>query len=113
LIAGTGVGSLYAGSAGDILIGGTTRYDSNATALAYIMAEWDSGDSYSTRVKKIGKGGGLNGAYVLSGSTVSGHGVGGYLYGGAGQDWFFAHTRGKKNVDRIYTQTSGETVTEI
>ena len=60
LIAGTGTGYLYAGSAGDILIGGTTKYNSNTTALAYIMAEWDSADSYSTRNSKISKGGGLN-----------------------------------------------------
>jgi hypothetical protein len=113
LIAGTGSGYLYAGSAGDILIGGTTSYDSNATALAYIMAEWDSSDSYSTRVKKIGKGGGLNGAYVLNGGTVSDNGLSDYLYGGAGMDWFFAHTRGKNNKDYIYGRTSGEVAFNI
>jgi hypothetical protein len=113
LIAGTGYGDLYAGSAGDILIGGYTSYDSNTTALAYIMAEWDSSASYSTRVSKINKGGGLNGSYVLNGTTVFDNSVTDYLYGGAGLDWFFARTKGKKNLDKIYNRTGGETVTSI
>jgi hypothetical protein len=113
LIAGTGVGWLQAGGAGDILIGGTTKYNSNTTALAYIMAEWDSSDSYATRVSKLSKGGGLNGAYVLNSTTVFDNGVADYLYGGASQDWFFVHTKGRKNVDKIYGQTSGETLTNI
>jgi hypothetical protein len=113
LIAGTGYGDLYAGSAGDILIGGYTSYDSNTTALAYIMAEWDSSASYSTRVSKLGKGGGLNGSYVLNGTTVFDNSLTDYLYGGAGLDWFFARTKGKKNLDKIYNRTSGETVTSI
>jgi hypothetical protein len=113
LIAGTGTGQLYAGSAGDILIGGYTSYDSNTTALAYIMAEWDSSDSYSTRVRKISRGGGLNLSYDLNGATVFDNSVTDYLYGGAGLDWFFAHTKGRNNVDKIYNRTSGETVTNI
>ncbi len=113
LIAGKGYGTLYAGSAGDILIGGSTSYNTNTTALAYIMAEWDSGDSYSTRVSKISKGRGLNGTYVLNSTTVVENGVSDSLYGGAGLDWFFAHTKGKTNMDPVYNRTSGETVTSI
>jgi hypothetical protein len=112
LIAGTGAGGLEAGSAGDILIGGSTTYENNPTALAYIMAEWDSSDSYSTRIKKITSGGGLNGSYLLNSSTVSDNGVSNPLYGGAGLDWFFAHTKGK-NADKVYNLTSGEVVTQI
>jgi hypothetical protein len=113
LIAGTGRGTLSAGSGGDILIGGTTKYDSNTTALAYIMAEWDSSDSYSTRISKISKGVGPNSSYALNSKTVSQNSLSDYLYGGAGMDWFFANTRGKKNKDYIYNQKSGETVTQI
>jgi hypothetical protein len=117
LIAGSGSASLHAGSAGDILIGGYSTYDSNATALAYIMAEWDSSDSYSTRVSKISKGGGLNG-YGLNGSTVFDNSHTDYLYGyslasGNSLDWFFAHTRGKYNKDYIYNLMSAEKVTNI
>jgi hypothetical protein len=114
LIAGPGSGRMYAGSAGDILIGGTTSYDGNATAMAYIMAEWDSSDSYSARVSKLSKrGGGLNGSYLLNGTTVSDNGVSDYLSGGVGMDWFFAHTKGRNNKDAVYGLTSGEVVTNI
>ncbi len=121
LIAGSkGPGTLHAGPAGDILIGGYTKYDSNITALAYIMAEWDSSDSYSTRVSKISKGVGPNSAYALNSTTVfdnvdslTGARWSDSLYGGAGLDWFFAHTKGKTGKDTIYNLTSGETVTQI
>jgi hypothetical protein len=113
LIGGPGADTLYAGSAGDILIGGTTSYASNVTALVYVMAEWDSTDSYTTRVNKLSKGGGLNGSYVLNSSTVADDTATDALHGGAGLDWFFAHTKGKRNQDRIYGQTSGEVVTHI
>jgi hypothetical protein len=119
LIAGAeGYATLNAGPAGDIVIGGTTSYDSNTTALAYIMAEWDSSDSYSTRLSKISNGGGLNRSYVLNNTTVFDNGVTDYLYGynpasGNSLDWFFAHTKGKTNTDKIYRQTGGEVVTQI
>jgi hypothetical protein len=114
LIAGRGYGYLAAGGGGDILIAGYTKYDSNSTALAYLMAEWDSGDSYSTRISKISKGGGLNGAYVLNSTTVSQNGMANDLYGGALSDWFFAHTSAKKNnADKIHNQAQGETVTQL
>jgi hypothetical protein len=113
LIGGLGSNTLYAGSVGDILIGGTTSYNSNPTALAYIMAEWDSGDSYSTRVNKLSNGGGLNGAYVLNSTTVSDNNATDQLYGGAGLDWYFAHLKGRRNLDQIHGQTSGEVVTQI
>ncbi len=121
LIAGTGSGTLYAGSAGDILIGGYTSYDSgtlsNQTALASIMAEWDSTDSYSTRIKKLSGKGGSGGSYDLNSSTVFDSGVTDYLYGYsqatvASLDWFFAH-HGRTNSDPVYNQVSGEVVTKI
>jgi hypothetical protein len=112
LIGGLGADTLYAGSGGDILIGGTTSYDSNLTALAYLMAEWDSSDSYSTRVNKISKGGGLNGAYVLNSTTVFDDNTTDTLYGGSGLDWYFAHIK-RKNLDQIIGQTSGEVITGI
>jgi ELWxxDGT repeat protein len=121
LIAGLGSGSLYAGTAGDILIGGSTSYDSDTLgdqkALAYLMAEWDSADSYATRIKKLQNGGGLNGSYVLNSTTVFDNGLTNYLYGyslatGAGLDWFFAH-HARRNGDQVYNQVSGEVVTKI
>jgi hypothetical protein len=111
LIGGTGSDTLYAGSGGDILIGGYTAYDSDLTALAFIMAEWDSADSYPTGVNKLMNGGGLNGSYVLNGTTVFDDNAVDGLYGGAGLDWFFAH-QGRNN-DQVIGRTSGEVVTGI
>src|SRR5262249_57119840 len=72
LIGGAGADTLNAGG-GDILIGGTTSYDSNLTALAFILAEWDRTDvDYATRVGQLSGslGGGLNGSYLLNSTTV-------------------------------------------
>jgi hypothetical protein len=124
LIAGPGTATLQAGSAGDILIGGTTSYDNNTTsdqtALAYIMAEWDSSASYSTRVGQLdGKlKTGLNGQYLLNSTTVSDNNAADLLYGdslatGNTLDWYFAHLKGKRNVDRVINQVSGEVVSQI
>jgi ELWxxDGT repeat protein len=121
LIGGPGSDTLYAGSAGDILIGSTTSYDSNTaadqTALAFIMLEWDSADSYSTRVSKLMKGGGLNGKYVLNSTTVLDDNATDRLYGyapavGAALDWFFAH-HSRTNGDQVYNLVSGEVVTGV
>jgi ELWxxDGT repeat protein len=121
LIGGPGADTLYAGSAGDILIGGTTSYDSNTaadqTALAFLMLEWDSTDSYSTRVKKLQYGGGQNAKYVLNSGTGFDDNATDRLYGyaqavGAALDWFFAH-HARTNGDTVYNQVSGEVVTRI
>ena len=59
LIGGGGVDTLT-GNGNDILISGTTSYDSNTSAniaaLDAILAEWSSSDSYSTRISKIMSG---------------------------------------------------------
>jgi Ca2+-binding RTX toxin-like protein len=99
LIGGSGPSTLNAGSGGDILIGGTTSFDNNAAALAAVLAEWSRTDAdYATRVAHLmGKmTGGLNHNsdssvfYYLNPSTVQNDGMVNNLYGGAGQDWFFA-----------------------
>ncbi len=79
LIADKGSAHITGGSStgGDILIGDYTTYDTMTTAhelaLASILAEWQSADSYATRFHDIntGTGGGLNGANKLNwGTTV-------------------------------------------
>jgi Ca2+-binding RTX toxin-like protein len=59
----------------DILIAGTTSFDSNPVALNAIMAEWTSAHDYATRVNNLTNGSGspdrLNGNYFLQmGQTV-------------------------------------------
>jgi hypothetical protein len=109
LIGGSGPSTLHAGPGGDILIGGTTSYDNNAAALGAVLAEWGRTDAdYATRIAHLMNGGGLNGSTVLNTSTVHNDGVANSLYGGPGQDWFFAGV-----MDAIFNKASGETVTSV
>jgi hypothetical protein len=107
LIGGSGQSALKAGSGGDILIGGTTDYDTNAVALASVLAEWNSSNSYSTRIAHLMTGGGLN-TVLLNSSTVHYNGQADSLYNGAGMDWYFAGA-----LDVFFNKQSGETVTTI
>ena len=72
LIGSVGDDTLIGGSAGDVLIGGSTSYDAysakNNAALLAILREWDSADSYATRISKIDTG--LAGGAKLSTATV-------------------------------------------
>jgi Ca2+-binding RTX toxin-like protein len=94
LIGGSGADQIAAGSGDSILIGGDTVYDSSSLAhdlaLESILAEWQSADSYATRVADITNGGGENGANRLAwGITVSDDDAANVLIGGIGMDWFF------------------------
>ncbi|MFO0954167.1 MAG: SdrD B-like domain-containing protein [Isosphaeraceae bacterium] len=97
LIAGRGKSSLRAGSGETILIGGTTAYDepteANLLALDQIMGEWSSAAPLATRAAHLAgaEAGGLNGTFLLNGSTVHDNGVADTLTGGSGNDWFFAN----------------------
>jgi Ca2+-binding RTX toxin-like protein len=115
LIGGQGADSLRAGSGGAILIGGYTSYDANVPALLAIMKEWGRTDAdYNTRLKHLNGtlGGGLNGSYRLTRTTVLHDDITDSLYGGAGLDWFFVGGNGKRK-DKVFGQTSGEVVTTV
>jgi hypothetical protein len=58
-----------------------------------VLAEWQSADSYSTRISDIKNGGGLNGSNKLVwGTTVKDDGSANTLTGGIDVvDWFFAN----------------------
>jgi len=60
LIGGGAGGDSLAGNGNDILVSGTTQYDSktgtNIAALDAILAEWSSSDSYARRIIKIKEG---------------------------------------------------------
>jgi hypothetical protein len=106
LIADKGSASVTGGSsAGDILIGDYTTFDTmtsaNEAALASILAEWQSGDTLADRFGDINKGtayvGGshLNGSNILKwGTTVKDNGlpdapVAVTAASASGVDWFF------------------------
>jgi uncharacterized protein (TIGR03118 family) len=87
LIGGTGKDKLHGNINSDILIGGSTTHDDNNADLLAILAEWNSSDSYATRIDKLTNGTG--GLPALNSSTVVDDGVADQLFGGPGQDWFF------------------------
>jgi hypothetical protein len=115
LIAGSGASVLNAGTSDDLLIGGTTAFDNNLAALVALRTEWARTDAdYATRIADLtgAQPGGLNGSYLLTSQTVTGNGGGNSLYGGPGQEWFWAATGGL-NPDLIYNQVAGEIVTSL
>ena len=76
LIGGGAGGDTFTGNGNDILVSGTTTYDSNTAAniaaLDAILAEWTSGDTYATKISKINVTGvGAGNAYKLNSSTIT------------------------------------------
>src|SRR5262249_6463669 len=108
LIGNKGVDSVVGGTKDDIVIGGYTNYDSsssaNDVALEAILTEWQSADSYSTRVSKI-KSGVPGGYKLVFGTTVHDDGKANTLTGNAGTDWFFQGA-----LDTITDHQSGEQI---
>jgi hypothetical protein len=96
----------------DILIGGTTSYDSDTpadmTALMGILAEWQSSASYANRVNAIDNGT-IAGGYRLNyGTTVQSDSTANVLSGtksATARDWFFAGSE-----DQIVNKESSEDV---
>jgi uncharacterized delta-60 repeat protein len=92
LIGGLGQDQLR-GRDEDVLIGGTTAYDADETALAAILAEWCADTSYASRAAHLsGKTpGGKNGAFVLTmdgpNASVFDDQVRDMLFADDGQDW--------------------------
>ena len=95
LIGGTGEDKLRS-EGEDILIGSTTAYDANETAMAALLAEWSSAQSYAQRVAHLSgqTPGGLNGSFVLrttgAGATVFDDFVRDQISTKSGQDWVLA-----------------------
>ena len=112
LIGGAGVDTIT-GNGNDILMSGTTNYDSNITididALDAILAEWSSRDSYSVRINKITNGVG-SGSWALNSTTCQSDGVANTVSDGSAlteNNWFIVNTKDK------VTRKSNETETMI
>jgi hypothetical protein len=115
LVGGVGADLLRGDAGDDILIGGTTDDDGNLSALSAVMAEWSRTDADdATRVKHLSGTlrGGLNGATLLTASTVHDDAASDILLGEGGTDWFFALLSGT-NQDKVKDQTAGEVVTGL
>jgi endonuclease/exonuclease/phosphatase family metal-dependent hydrolase len=91
MIGGQGKDSLFGAGDGSILIGGTTVYDNNEVALQAILTEWASDIQTDARIAHILAGVGPDGLYrLVKRDTVQDDGARDQLFGGPGDDWFFA-----------------------
>jgi hypothetical protein len=91
LIAGASASQLTGGNGEDILIAGTTDYDTNLTALKSIMGVWNGPGLYNARVAKVTNPGAT---YHLTTATVHSNGGGNKLKGkpsGSALDLYFAN----------------------
>src|SRR5262249_14849302 len=91
LIAGGLHSTLIGGDGDDILIAGTTAYDTEAgmVSLRALMDYWaGTADDYDTRVGNLTSG---TGVPLLNATTVFGNGGSNTLTGGPGRDLFFAN----------------------
>jgi len=71
LIGGAGADTIGGGLGGDdILIGGTTAFDANSSALRAVVREWAGTAAYAQRVSNIATGAFHNGTVRLSSATV-------------------------------------------
>jgi hypothetical protein len=108
LIGGLGSDTIIGGLSGNIVIGGTTTFDTNHAALMSILAEWQSRDSYATRLLDLRNGGGLNGSNrLIWATTVLDDGAADVLTGGPGLDWFFANLGPAGVIDTITDRNNG------
>ena len=92
LIGGIGADVLRGGSGQDILIGGTTVYDTDVASLRSLMAEWKRTDqNYQQRINHLigATSGGQNGTVQLKSSKITDDAVVDQIFGGQGTDWFW------------------------
>ena len=95
LIGGTGSDKLYSGTVakplsntagGSILIGDSTSYDTNAPALANILAQWTGPQPYATRAANLNA---ATNPVRLASTTVLNDNAVDQIFGGGGLDWFW------------------------
>ena len=115
ILIGGGGGDTITGNGKDILISGTTSYDSNTsahiTALDAILAEWSSSDSYLERIAKIQNGITVNSqTYALNSTTLQPDTVASTVRDGSQSsqnNWFIV-----SSLDKV-TKKSNETATIV
>ncbi len=98
LIGGGAGGDTLTGNGNDILVSGTTTYDSNTSAnvaaLDAILAEWTSSASYANRITAIMNGVGTGHVDALNASTITQDGSANTLQDETGQtqnqNWFLS-----------------------
>jgi hypothetical protein len=92
IIGGAGADKLYGGLTsgstnsddGNIIIGDSTKYDTNEVALWSIHTQWTSSAAYATRISNL-----RGGSYPLSTSSITNDSAVDQLFAGTGSDWFW------------------------
>jgi len=115
VIGGKGRDDVSGGTSDDILIAGNTSYDSSISSLKKLLAEWTSGNDYSTRISNLLNGGGANGStrLITSGGSknVFNDNLVDSLKGGDGRDWFVRSTSTANDV--LTDRKADETITTV
>lgn len=113
LVGGQGADRIHGRPGDDILIAGTTAFDSNDEALLAIMAEWTSDRDYFSRVANLRGDSSSpdfddrhNDGFFLrmdgENATVFDDGDHDFLSGASGLDWFFANlATGEDDIARV------------
>jgi hypothetical protein len=114
LIGGGGADKLTGGAGDSLLIGDSTIYDTNPTALNAIFAEWARTDlSFQQRVADLISPGSqprsLNGVYTLDKKNIVSDGAPDTLIGGSGLTWAFV----TKKQDTFTGKSPRDHVTEV
>ena len=108
LIAGLTAAHLIGGAGHDILIGGTTDYDANATAIAAIEDKLSHATDATFAGVVSDLESGANGLPALNANTVHDNGLINELTAGANLDWFFA-----SSIAQVLGFTDGDVFTRI
>ena len=120
LIGGGGGDRLFGKGGDDLMIGGSTAFDVNESALWGIQLEWTSDRSFASRVANLrgtGTGPRANGTAFLVASgpnrTVFDDGSADYLKGGSGRGWYFANVTGGGVLDTIAGSSGDDAVDDL
>ena len=104
VIGGAGSDQLFGEAHDDILISGSTAFDEDQDALFALLVDFNSTDSYATRVSNLTNGTGTSGI-ILDDTAVIDDGAIDTLFGGGGLDLFVIGAR-----DRVRDRARNEQV---
>ncbi len=117
LIGGAGADRLTGGGNQDLLIAAPYTEERNQAALTALRGEWTSANSYENRVDHLlgTLGGGNNGMFTLTPTTVKEDSVADTLIGGSGRDWYLRNLSGSVPAQHdTVTETDSDSVfTEV
>lgn len=112
LIGGLGSDSLDGGEEEDLLISGTTIFDSSQSTMLAIRNAWTAPENYETRTNRLRMG--LDGVPAMTRVTaVKRDASTNVLLGGVGRDWFFANLTGGTLTDAASDLETNELVEEL